>query len=134
MRIVQSLFSAGIALTVACTAATPTPSPLTGQWGGRQVLLTLDTFGGRIEYDCGAGTIDKPLLLDSAGQFKGSGTHEDYVSGPTNPDAAPKIVGASYSGKVTGDQMTLAVTLAGDRTPRTFNLERGKNVKLIRCL
>ncbi len=134
MRMVQLLFLAGIALTVACTAATPTPSPLTGQWGGRQVRLTLDTAGGRIEYDCAAGTFDKPLLLDAEGNFSNSGKHEDYAKGPTNPDAPPAFADVIYNGKITGDQMALLVRVAGEKTPRSFTLVRGQNVKLIRCM
>jgi len=111
-----------------------------GQWGGDHVRLTLEASGGRIEYDCGAGTIDTAVQLDAENRFSAKGKHEDYSSGkaagsgPTDADAVPAVRGANYSGKIDGDQMSLTVRIDGDKVPRSFKLTRGKSVKLIRCL
>jgi hypothetical protein len=135
MYLLRYVFAFGTALTMSC--AIPASPPITGQWGGDHVRLTLDASGGRIEYDCGAGTLDAALQLDAAGRFSVNGKHEDYstgpTSGPTPADITPVVLAATYRGKVEGDQMSLTVNVAGDKTLRSFNLIRGKNVKLIRC-
>ena len=111
-----------------------------GQWGGDHVRLTLDAAGGRIEYDCGAGTIDAAVQLDAENRFSAKGKHEEFSSGkaagsgPTDADAVPALRSANYSGKIEGDQLSLTVRIDGDKVPRSFKLARGKSVKLIRCL
>ncbi len=128
----------GALMVMSCANAGP--PQVIGQWGGDQVRLTLDASGGRIEYDCGAGTIDTPVQLDAESRFSAKGKHEDFSSGkvagsgPTNADAVPAVRGANYSGKVEGDQLSLTVRIDGDKVPRSFKLVRGKSVKLIRCL
>lgn len=124
---------------MACVNAGPPPNVL-GQWGGDNIRLTIDALGGRIDYECGAGTIDTSIQLDPQNRFKANGKHDDFSaskaggSGPTDADAVPSIRGARYSGKVDGNQMSLTVQVDGDNAVRSFTLIRGKSVKLIRCL
>lgn len=120
-------------LTMASTALLAA-SPLGGEWGGDQVRLTLDATGGRIEYGCGAGTIDVPLQPDAQGRFSARGTHEVRTPGPTRADAAPALQAATYRGQVDGDRMTLTVEVAGGGTALRYTLIRGRSAKLIRCL
>lgn len=108
-------------------------SPLSGEWGGDQVRLTLDATGGRIEYGCGAGTIDVPLQPDAQGRFSARGTHEVRTPGPTRADAAPALQAATYRGRVDGDRMALTVEVSGGGAPLQYSLVRGRSVKLIRC-
>lgn len=138
MHPLKSALAMCAAMTIgSASAATP---DLTGLWGGDHARLTLNAAGGRIEYDCGAGTIDSPLRLDATGRFDVSGKHEDYSpgpsggSGPTPADVVPTMLVAHYKGEVRGDHMALSVHIAGDKTVRSFKLVRGQNVKLIRCL
>ena len=112
-------------------AATP---PLTGEWGGDRARLTLTAAGGRIDYDCGSGTINGPLRLDAKNRFKASGRHEEFSSGPTPADVAPKAHATFYSGSLMGDTLALVVQITGEPKPRTLTLVRDKRIKLIRCM
>ena len=122
-----------LALLTMTSTALLAAAPLSGEWGGDQVRLTLDATGGRIEYSCGAGTIDVPLQTDAQGHFSARGMHEARTPGPTRADSAPASQAATYRGRVDGDRMTLTVEVSGGGTPLQYNLIRGRSVKLIRC-
>ena len=109
MHFFRFAFAVATVLTMSCAdSASP---PLTGQWGGDRVRLTLDAAGGRIEYDCGEGTIDVPVRPAADGAFAVSGKHEEYASGPTTADRPPSSVVASYRGRV--DPTALTERLGG---------------------
>ena len=132
MHVSRTALALAGAMTMSCgSSAAP---PLTGQWGGDRAQLTLELSGGRIEYDCGAGTIEAPLVLDAKGNFSVPGKHEDYQPGPTAADAVLALRAALYRGSVAGDRMSLTVQVTGDKRPRTITLVRGQRVKLVRCL
>lgn len=122
-----------VALCAMTLIAATNPS-LTGEWGGDRARLVVTAEGGKIDYDCGSGTIKGPLRLDAKGRFKANGAHEEYGSGPTPGDAKAKQGSAVYRGSLHGDSLTLVVQIAGQPASRTFNLVRGKRIKLIRCL
>ena len=117
----------------AMTLIGATQPPLTGEWGGDRARLMLTAAGGRIDYDCGSGTIRGPLRLDAKGRFKASGDHEEYAPGPVSGDAKRKLDPTVYRGSLHGDTLTLVVHISGQPKPRTLTLVRGKRVKLIRC-
>lgn len=131
MSNIRNVFAALCAMTAAGASAAP---PLAGEWGGDRAQLTITAAGGRIDYDCGSGTIAGPVRLDAKNRFKASGRHEDYSAGPTQADAAPKTHATTYSGSLKGDTLVLTVKVSGEAKPRTLTLLRGKRVKLIRCL
>lgn len=132
MHLLRSVFAVAMVVNMSCAA--PAPPPLTGQWGGDHVRLTLGVTGGHIEYDCGIGTIDAPVHPGTDGVFAVSGKHDEYTSGPAAADETPSSRIASYRGKLDGDHMTLIVRIAGEKTERQYSLDRGRSVKLIRCL
>lgn len=107
---------------------------LAGEWGGDRAQLTITAAGGRIDYDCGSGTIVGPVRLDAKNRFKASGRHEEFSAGPMQADSAPVTHATAYSGSLKGDTLALTVKVAGETKPRTLTLLRGKRVKLIRCL
>jgi hypothetical protein len=108
--------------------------PLTGEWAGDRARLTLSATGGKIDYDCGSGTIRGPLRLDARNRFKAGGLFEEYAPGPASADAPPHMRPTVYRGTLDGDTLTLVVQIAGSPSPRTLHLVRGKRIKLIRCL
>ena len=124
------VLGAALAMTDVMSAS----APLIGQWGGDRARLTLEATGGRIEYDCGSGTLDAALLPDAKGHFAVDGKHEVHTPGPTLADVAPAFSRASYRGTVDGDRMVLMVQVAGEKTARRLQLVRNHNVKLVRCL
>ncbi|MGQ0533265.1 MAG: hypothetical protein ACT4OF_11335 [Caulobacteraceae bacterium] len=124
-----------LALLAACQAAPPAPAgaPLTGSWGGEHIGLELSAAGGRLDYDCAAGTIDQPVRPDASGRFTARGTHTPNTGGPERIDVPRPRVEATYTGGVNGDRLTLSV-----RTPDAelgpFTLARGAEPMLMRCL
>jgi hypothetical protein len=124
-----------MALLAACQAAPPAPAgaPLTGSWGGEHIGLELSADGGRLEYDCAAGTIDEPVRLDSSGRFTARGTHTPNTGGPERVDLPRPRVEATYSGQLSAERLTRSV-----RTPEAelgpFTLARGAAPMLLRCL
>jgi hypothetical protein len=122
-------------LVAACQSVAATSAPLTGSWGGRHVGLKLEAEGGRLDYDCAAGTIDEPLRLEHGDRFRAGGTHSPGQGGPDRIGYEPPRLPATYEGQVRGDRMTLHV-----RVPSTgvelgpFTLRRGAEPILLRCL
>ncbi len=119
MRIVGCLV---LALLAAC--ASPTAPAVIGEWGGTEASLTLTASGGTVSYACGAGTIDPGWTLSKSGRFSATGQH--YTGGGPAPLGGRPPHPARYAGQVTGDMLTLTVTLLDlDATLGPFRLERG---------
>src|SRR5258708_33649930 len=61
---------AGCVVTSATTCPADIPSRVpNGSWGGEHIRLIVTDNGAVIEYDCPAGTVIGPLLLDVFGHF-----------------------------------------------------------------
>lgn len=104
-----------------------------GEWGGVHVALQISGAGATIEYDCGRGTIDEPVRVDSNGRFTAKGTHI-YEGGPTRDD--PPAHPALFTGTVSGDTMTLTVTVT-DRPGAVlgpYTIVFGKPATIRKCL
>lgn len=105
-----------------------------GLWGGEHVRLDVREGGAEIEYDCAHGTLAAPLVPDSGGRFEVVGTHVREGPGPIRLNVPRVGHPARYAGVVTGDQMTLTVTLTdkGEEIGR-FTLARGSEGRLRKC-
>ena len=109
--------------------------PLAGGWGGAHVSLVIDAEGGKLDYDCAAGTIDQPLVLDGQGEFHERGTHTPGTGGPVRQDYVPPSLPAVYEGSVKGDHMTLRVIVPSNGTViGPLELRKGAAPVLMRCL
>lgn len=108
---------------------------IAGRWGGQHVGLEMGEASGRLDYDCAAGTIDGPVLLDAAGRFAATGTHTPGTGGPAQVGVTPPAHPATYSGSVRGDTMTLEIEVPaiGARIG-PYTLRRGTEPVLLRCL
>ena len=130
MRILLAFAS----LLGACATTMP-EGPVTGSWGGEHVGLTLDGGGGRLEYDCAAGTIAEPLFPAPDGSFAVNGTHTPGMGGPDRIDYVPPSYPARYTGTVGRETMTLRVAVPSrDLTLGPFRLRRDTEPRLLRCL
>jgi len=106
-----------------------------GTWGANGIAMEVTASGARIEYDCAHGTITGPLVLDADGRFAVKGRHFPEHGGPIrdgeDSDGQPVL----YTGQVTGDTMTLAVTPEASNTAiSSHTLARGKTGRLHKCL
>lgn len=133
----RSCFAALLAtlLLAACQAASTAPAgaALTGAWGGEHIGLELTAAGGRVDYDCAAGTIDEPVRLDASGRFTVDGMHTPGMGGPERVDVPRPRVAATYTGRANGDRLTLSVRTANSELG-PFTLARGAEPVLVRCL
>lgn len=128
------LACACVATFNACASAAP-GEPLTGRWGGEHVGVELDADGGRIEYDCAAGTIAGPIVPGRGGQFSASGSHIPGQGGPERIGHVPPSYDARYSGTVRDNEMSLQVEVpARGLSLGPFRLRRRAEPMLMRCL
>lgn len=136
---VPFLFILTLALT-ACSGTsadttTAPPSALIGTWGGDHAGLVATSTGGTLEYDCAAGRIIGPLLPASDGRFVASGTHTPGHGGPIRIDEVLSSRPARYTGRVTGDLLSLTVVMTdSNATVGTFALTRGRSPNVVKCL
>ena len=117
----------------ACVTVAPA-GPLTGSWGGRHVGLVLTGNGGTLEYDCAAGRFDGPLIVQSDGRFKASGSHTPGIGGPERIGEVRPSHPTDYTGTVRGDRMTLRGRVANGVLLGPLELRRGAEPMLLRCL
>ena len=109
--------------------------PLSGSWGGQHVGLAFDAAGGKLDYDCAAGTIDGPVILNGLGEFHEKGTHTPGTGGPVRQDEVPPALPALYHGSVKGERMTLRVIVPSNGTViGPLELMLGAAPVLMRCL
>lgn len=104
----------------------------TGLWGGQHISMKVGTKSASIEYDCASGVMNGPFLVDGAGHFELSGTHHMERGGPVRADESAKGQPATYTGSIEGNKMTLTLKLEGV-DDETFELEKGKEGKLVKC-
>lgn len=104
----------------------------TGVWGGQHINIEVGEKSARIEYDCASGVINGPLVVDSNGNFKLSGTHKIERGGPIRAGDDTKGAPATYTGSIKGNTMTLTLKI-GDGEAETFTLEKGKEGELVKC-
>jgi hypothetical protein len=130
---IGALFSATV-LGGACAVATSPVAPAelrAGTWGGDHVRLDVSASGAQAEFDCAHATIGDPIALDASGHFVANGqlVTEGGPTGRTE-NARP----ARFAGSVTGDQLTLNVTLTdSNEDVGTFTLTFGRPANLRKC-
>lgn len=118
----------------ACAAVPPADVPLTGDWGGRHVGLSLTSAGGTLEYDCAAGTIAGPVVPNRDGTFAAEGTHTPGWGGPAIQGQVLPTYHARYSGRVRNGVMSLQGRLENGVSLGPFTLRRGSEPIIFRCL
>src|SRR5262249_31359586 len=118
------------------TATTPTGDRVpAGPWGGVGIQLAVTASGATTEFDCAHGTIDQPLDRDREGRFSAVGRYVSEHGGPIREGDPPDSHPARYQGQITGDTMTLTITLT-DRQQEigSFTLKRDQSARLRKCL
>ena len=121
-----------MAMTV-ILAAMVAAGPLTGVWGGPQVRLLLTTTGGTMATGCAELALAAPVIPSAHGHFKITGTQQLYRPGPQRADVPPSTTTAQIEGNIVGTVMTLTVSAQGE-APQTYQLDAGREGKLVRCL
>ena len=110
------------------------------QWGGPGVSLNLEAQADQpntfaIEFDCAHGALTGPVKVDAAGRFNVAGTFTPERGGPVRSDDPDRTQPARYTGQVTGDTMTLRVTLTdGKEALGPFKLKANAWGRIVKCL
>lgn len=117
----------------ACASVSPAGLPVTGEWGGPHIGLSLDASSGRIEYDCAGGTIEA-IIPGSSGRFAASGTHTPKAGGPVYEGQMFPTYSVAFTGAVRGDRMTLHGRVENGVELGPFTLSRGAEPGVFRCL
>lgn len=106
----------------------------TGEWGGRGIRLVLEKSGGQLEFDCAEGEISQKLTMNKKGSFTANGFFIRRYPGPIRTDIPLKKQPARFSGKVSGKNMTLKITLTESKEDLgSFILQRGDGGNIRGC-
>jgi hypothetical protein len=105
-----------------------------GVWGGEHLRLDVTDAGASAEHDCAHAQIEGPIVLDSEGRFDAKADYVVEHGGPVRSDEPPANRPARYSGRVSGDTLTLKVTLTDtDESAGEYKLTRGSNGRVMKC-
>lgn len=103
-------------------------------WGATGIILNVEEKGVIIQYECADGQIEQSLMMNEQGNFEAAGIHSPQRPGPIRVDAKLASQPARYEGKISGDTMTLKVTLTETKeVVGEYTLERGKTPRMTRC-
>ncbi len=106
----------------------------TENWGATGIAVVVEENSVKIEFDCAVGEIKEKLTINKNGEFKADGKFTRESFGPIRDDNMPKPQPARYEGKISGDTMTLKVTLTEKKeTIGDYTLERDKFARLRKC-
>ncbi|MBA3511902.1 hypothetical protein [Sphingomonas sp.] len=128
-----AIFAAAAGLA-ACASFPKAAVPVTGEWGGRHVGLSLGETSGVLDYDCAAGTIDGPLLPRGDGTFEVDGRHTPGTGGPERVGEIRPSFRARYRGAIRGGRMTLEARVENGVLLGPFTLVKGGEPIIFRCL
>ena len=104
-----------------------------GAWGGDHVVLTVSDGGGRVEFDCGHGTLDHPLKVDDRGWFSVPGTFALEHAGPIRAGDIVPIHTARYQGRIDRQKVEFTVTVEGQTAQGPYTVTLAKAAKLEKC-
>jgi hypothetical protein len=109
------------------------PTIVLGNWGGEGVSLKATKSRAIVEFDCAHGRVSKPLRLDASGHFNARGVYVQEHSVEQQGQKPPSHP-ADYAGSVSGDQVSLTVTLADTHEAKgTFELTKGRAPHIVKC-
>gem|GEM_PF-2594524 len=103
-----------------------------GTWGGTGVRLEVKGGSAEVEFDCARGRVGE-FSLDAEGRFSAPGTLVKERGGPARVGEEPESAPATYAGRVTGETMTLRVSVKGN-DDLDYTLRRGSGGLLRKCL
>ena len=105
-----------------------------GVWGGNHMRMEVTDEGATVEHDCAHATIEQPIVTDAEGKFDAKATFFAERGGPVRQDQPLPTHPARYAGQVSGDTVTLNVTLTDTgEDAGSFTLTRGSNGRVMKC-
>jgi len=120
--------------TMNTNSTAPQGSGVKGTWGAQGISMEVSDNGAEIGYDCAHGSITEKIVLDAQGHFSVRGLHVKEHPGPIRLGEDQSGQPARYSGTVSGETMSLTVTLSESKeTIGTYTLTHGKSGRIRRC-
>ena len=115
-----------------CMAFDQGPMAMKGTFGGPHIGLDLEGGLGAVQFDCGSGTIDQPII--SQGPFSAPGTYRPGQAGPVRVGQVFTEKRATYAGTAGKTDITMTVTLEDGEMMGPFTLTLGAPAQITRCL
>ncbi|MFN8355603.1 MAG: hypothetical protein U0Y10_14195 [Spirosomataceae bacterium] len=105
-----------------------------GIWGGDHIRMEVATDRVSFEWDCAWGEITNPITV-SNNQFSADGTYTRGLGGAIPVGVQPKVEPATYTGVLKGNTLEIQVVVKSTtQNVGTFQLEYGKESRLVKCL
>lgn len=106
-----------------------------GNWGGQGVGLVIEENGANIQFDCAEAEIKEKISINEKGVFSVDGEYIRNGPGPIRLNMPSRRQPAHFDGKISGDEMTLTVTLTKSKDKiGEFKLKLGQTPIIHRCL
>ncbi len=103
-------------------------------WGTDGIGLEVSESSVQIEFDCANGEIKQKLMMNQKGNFTASGFYTRRIPGALRVDLQPKPQAANYQGKISGNRMTLKITLTETKeVVGEFILKRNQTPRIRGC-
>ena len=112
----------------------PSGVPLVGKWGGQHIAMNATPVAVSFEFDCAGGRIDNPLSTGLDGRLNAAGIYFPGHGGPERVDEIPRAIPAVYGGSIAGDRLKLSIQLETGERIGPFELRRGAEPQIFRCL
>ena len=104
---------------------------INGSWGATNAIMTVSDGHGDIEFGCGSASLDA-FTFSNPTTFTATGTHTAHTGVQPPPGHEPQPQPATFSGHVSGNKLTLVMTIAGSKSTLIFTKDR--QINLMRCL
>lgn len=130
-----------IVLFLSVFAATLTfasqPPPVVETWGGQGIELTVLASNKAIfSFDCGVGSVEQGRWVPGQSRYKAVGTMTQHTGVRPPPGYTPPVRKATYAANVDvqNGKMTLTVKVSGNKRATVYNLTKGAEPTLHRCM
>ena len=118
-----------------CTGVTGPARALRGSWGGEHIVIEVQDSVALVLFDCAHGRMTTPIAMDEEGDFSAPGSYTQEHGGPIRDNEVEQRIPARYTGRITGDHMTVTTILTGqNRRLGSYVLTRGGTGRVFRCL
>jgi hypothetical protein len=106
---------------------------LTGAWAGDHAALRTLDDGATVQNDCSHGKISGQIHLGPGGTFKAKGYYNAPLTGYRVSDIASRDHPADFTGKVSGDVLTLSISVLHESNTHEFKMRRNARIKFPEC-
>jgi hypothetical protein len=105
-----------------------------GNWGGEHISLVVAKSGATIELDCARAVAERPLIVDSRGNFSLTASYTPESFGPARQNNPAQSFRVKITGRISNQQMTLTIKRQSTNKPLgTFKLRRNREAFLVKC-